>query len=104
MAAVSETAVRVSRRDSMLGARLREAGVGYGFVIVPMAVFGLFFIYPFAYGIYISFFHWGILGKDATNPHAGVSNYSYVLHDPIFHTAVKNTLEYAVAVVPLEMA
>ena len=88
----------------MLGARLREAGVGYGFVIVPMAVFGLFFIYPFAYGIYISFFHWGILGKDATNPHAGVSNYSYVLHDPIFHTAVKNTLEYAVAVVPLEMA
>ena len=31
--------------------------------LVPMAVFGLFFIYPFGYAVYISFFDWGILGK-----------------------------------------
>jgi len=86
----------------MLGARLREAGWGYGFVAVPIAVFALFFIYPFGYAIYISFFHWGILGK--TSPGAGTFNYAKVLHDPIFHTALKNVAEYTVAVVPLTMA
>ena len=86
----------------MLGARLREAGWGYGFVLVPIGVFGLFFIYPFAYAIYISFFHWGILGKQAGGH--GTFNYSKVLHDPIFHTALKNIAEYTFAVVPLELA
>lgn len=99
MAAVAEAA-RVPRK-SMLGARLREAGWGYGFVLVPMAVFGLFFIYPFGYMLYISFHRWGILGNQGS---AGWSNYSQVIHDPIFHTALKNIAEYTVGVVPLEMA
>src|SRR5246127_4064673 len=89
-------------RASMLGARVREAGWGYGFAVVPLAVFGLFFIYPFGYAVYISFFHWGILGK--TSPGTGTFNYAKVLHDPVFHTALKNIAEYTVAVVPLEMA
>lgn len=86
----------------MLGARIREAGWGYGFVAVPIAVFGLFFVYPFGYAIYISFFHWGILGK--TSGGAGTFNYAKVIHDPVFHTAVKNVLEYTLGVVPLTMA
>jgi multiple sugar transport system permease protein len=86
----------------MLGVRLREAGWGYGFVAVPLAVFGLFFVYPFGYAIYISFFHWGILGKQGGS--IGLHNYGLVLHDPVFHIAVKNTLEYAIGVLPLEMA
>jgi multiple sugar transport system permease protein len=86
----------------MLGARLREAGWGYGFALVPFAVFGIFFVYPFAYAIYISFFHWGILGKQSGA--AGTYNYSKVLHDHIFHIALKNIAEYTLAVVPLEMA
>lgn len=86
----------------MLGARIREAGWGYGFVAVPIAVFGLFFVYPFGYAIYISFFHWGILGKQAGA--SGTYNYAKVLHDPIFHTALKNIAEYTIAVVPLELA
>jgi multiple sugar transport system permease protein len=89
-------------RASMFGARVREAGWGYAFAVVPLAVFGLFFIYPFAYAIYISFFHWGILGKTA--PGAGTFNYAKVIHDPTFHIALKNIAEYTVAVVPLEMA
>jgi multiple sugar transport system permease protein len=88
-------------RASMLGARVREAGWGYAFV-VPLAVFGLFFIYPFGYAVYISFYHWGILGKTA--PGTGTFNYAKVLHDPVFHIALKNIGEYTVVVVPLEMA
>jgi multiple sugar transport system permease protein len=89
-------------RASMAGARLREAGWGYGFALVPLAVFGLFFVYPFGYALYISFYHWGIAGK--TSPGTGTFNYAKVLHDPIFHTALRNIAEYTVAVVPIEMA
>ena len=103
MATTTATEAAPSRlRASMRGARVREAGWGYAFALIPIAVFGLFFIYPFIYAIYISFFHWGILGK--TSPGTGTFNYAKVLHDPIFHTALKNIAEYTVAVVPLEMA
>src|SRR5262249_18480992 len=88
-------------RRSLRGAHLREAGVGYAFVAVPIGVFGLFFIYPFAYAVYISFFHWGILGKQAS---AGTANYRQVLDDSLWHTALKNIAEYTLGVVPLEMA
>jgi multiple sugar transport system permease protein len=89
-------------RASMLGARVREAGWGYGFALVPLGVFGLFFIYPLGYAVYISFFHLGILGK--TSQGTGTFNYAKVLHDPVFHTALKNIAEYTFVVVPLEMA
>src|SRR5215471_21332582 len=94
--------VRLGFRSTMLNARLREAGWGYGFALVPIGVFGLFFVYPFIYAVYISFFHWGILGKQAGGH--GTFNYSKVLHDPIFHTALRNIAEYTIAVVPLELA
>src|SRR4029450_6538465 len=91
------------KRGSLCGARMREAGWGYAFVVLPMAVFGLFFIYPFAYAIYISFFEWGILGK-APGAAASTQNYHTLYHDPVFHRALRNTFEYALLVVPLEMA
>src|SRR5204863_2361843 len=74
---------------------------GYLFVLLPMVVFGLFFIYPLVYGIYISFFEWGILGKVKG---VGFDNYRTLDHDFVFRRAVKNTIEYTVVVVPLEMA
>jgi multiple sugar transport system permease protein len=102
MTSATET-IPAPKRGSLLGARLREAGWGYAFVVLPMAVFGLFFIYPFAYAIYISFFEWGILGK-APGAAASTQNYHALYHDPVFHRALRNTFEYALLVVPLEMA
>lgn len=103
MATTTATDAAPSRlRTSMAGARLREAGWGYAFAALPMAVFGLFFLYPFGYAVYISFFHWGILGKQS--PGSGTFNYAKVIHDPVFHTALKNVAEYTAGVVPLEMA
>jgi multiple sugar transport system permease protein len=101
MATASQAAVAPTR-STMLGVRIREAGWGYAFVAVPIAVFGLFFVYPLGYAVYISFFHWGILGKQAGA--AGTYNYSKVIHDPVFHTALKNIVEYTLGVVPLTMA
>lgn len=103
MATTTATEAAPARfRYSMRSARLREAGWGYAFAFLPIAIFGLFFVYPFGYAIYISFFHWGILGKTA--PGTGLFNYSKVIHDSVFHTALKNIGEYFLGVVPLEMA
>jgi len=79
----------------------REALVGYGFVLVPMGVFVLFFIYPMVYAIYISRYDWGILGPLGN---VGWKNYSTLWHDTLFRRAVKNTLEYTIWVVPAQMA
>ncbi|HLY93503.1 MAG TPA: sugar ABC transporter permease [Gaiellaceae bacterium] len=83
------------------GARLREALVGYAFVLLPMAVFGVFFLYPIGYAIYISFFDWGIYGKIAS---VGTHNYHYLFHDHVFGLALKNTLFFTFTVVPIQMA
>ena len=101
MAAAPETIHR-SQRAPFLGFKLKEGLWGYAFVLVPMAVFGIFFLYPFGYAIYISFYKWGILGKQPGA--AGLANYRGLWHDHTFHIAIKNTLEYTLGVVPLEMA
>jgi multiple sugar transport system permease protein len=100
MRTASET-TPAPRRGSLFGARLREAGWGYGFVLLPLAVFGVFFLYPFGYAVYISFFEWGILGKVEG---VGMQNYRDLFGDLTFRRAVKNTVQYALVVVPLEMA
>jgi multiple sugar transport system permease protein len=66
-----------------------------------MAIFGIFFIYPLGYAIYISFFEWGILGKIQG---VGTANYHTLFHDQVFRRSVRNIIEYTVVVVPLEMA
>jgi multiple sugar transport system permease protein len=84
-----------------LGARAQEALAGYGFVLLPMCVFAVFFLYPLAYAFYISFFDWGVLGKVAW---VGTTNYRELVHDAIFWRAIQNTGLYALTVLPLEMA
>jgi multiple sugar transport system permease protein len=99
---MTSIATTLQRREKSVGnARRREALVGYGFVLLPMAVLGVFFLYPIAYAIYISFFEWGIYGKTAS---VGTGNYSFLFHDHVFGIALKNTLLYTFAVVPLQMA
>jgi multiple sugar transport system permease protein len=102
MTATTESVAHVPRRGSLFGARVRESAWGYAFVALPMAVFGVLFLYPLGYAVYISFFDWGILGKMPGSA-AGLANYRALWHDSTFHIAIKNTLEYTLVVVPLEM-
>jgi multiple sugar transport system permease protein len=95
-------AVATRQRSKTLGSEgFKEALVGYGFVALPIASFLIFFIYPLGYAIYISFFDWGALGKISS---VGIGNYKEAYHDFLFHKALKNTLKYAVVVVPAQMA
>ena len=81
--------------------RVREALVGYAFVVIPMLSFLVFSIYPLFYALYISRFDWGILGK--IEP-LGMENYRELLRDDLFRKAIKNTLVYTAVVVPSQMA
>jgi len=82
-------AVETRRSERARGAAVREALVGYGFVLVPMAVFIAFFIYPIGYAFYISFFDWGILGKFES---VGLDNYLLLLHDHLSRSTLNNSL------------
>lgn len=90
------------RRGTTLGREsVREALVGYAFVLLPIASFLIFFMYPLGYAAYISFFDWGALGKIES---VGLGNYRDLFDDILFSKALKNTLRYTVIVVPTQMA
>ncbi len=89
--------------------RLREALVGYAFILIPMAVFGLFFIWPMAYSFYISAHEWG--GLEGKIGYVGFDNYRELWHDKDFWTwppergtALWNTFYYALLVVPIQVS
>jgi multiple sugar transport system permease protein len=100
---------RTRRLPSLGGEGVREAAVGYGFVLVPLFVFGLFQIYPMIYAVYVSFHEWG--GIEGNLGYIGLDNYRELWHDDGFWTwppdrgvALWNTIYYAFLVVPLQMA
>jgi multiple sugar transport system permease protein len=95
------TVENAPRPRSVGSARLREALVGYAFILVPMGVVLLFFIWPLVYAVYISRYDWGVFGKIET---LGLENYRELYRDEIFHKALKNTLLYTALVVPIQMA
>ena len=87
--------------QSVRNARVKEALVGYAFVLVPMGIFLTFFIFPIGLAVYISFHEWGVLGKVDT---VGFENYSILFDDSLFWRAIKNTLYYTAGVVPVQIA
>src|SRR5438093_1722761 len=94
-------AVAKRRQVGMGSERVREALVGYGFVLLPMAFFLLFSIIPIVYAFSISRYNWSIF----KGPFVGWDNYRALYHDSVFwRHAVRNTLVYAAFVVPLEIA
>jgi multiple sugar transport system permease protein len=66
-----------------------------------MALFLFLSIGIFIYAIYISTFNWGIMGP---TEFVGLANYEKAFSDPIFLKAVRNSLKYALIVVPIQTA
>jgi multiple sugar transport system permease protein len=105
-------AVATSRaeRSPRLGSeRVREAFVGYGFVLIPLGLFALLYLYPIVYSFYISVHEWG--GIEGNLGYVGLENFRQLRDDSQFWTwppergtALWNTFYYALLVVPLQMA
>ena len=89
--------------------RVREARVGYGFVLIPLGLFALLYLYPIVYSFYIGVHEWG--GIEGNLGYVGLDNFRELWHDNQFWTwppergtALWNTFYYALLVVPLQMA
>jgi len=80
----------------------REAIAGYSFIAIPMVLFSLLSIAVFIYAAWISLWNWNI--RSGPLNFVGIDNYLKILNAPLFQTAIKNTLYYAVIWVPLTMA
>jgi multiple sugar transport system permease protein len=78
-----------------------EAVAGYLFVAVPMLLFLVLNVGSIFYALYISVWKWNL--RTGPVEFTGLRNYTTALNDPVFQTAIKNTLYYAVAWVPLTM-
>jgi multiple sugar transport system permease protein len=105
---VATATARARRLPGLGGERLREALVGYGFVLVPLGIFALFYVYPMVYAFYVSAHEWG--GIEGKLGHVGLDNYRLLLDDTAFWTwppergtALWNTVYYALLVVPIQM-
>lgn len=81
--------------------KLKEYLVGYGFISIPIALFLFLSIGIFFYAVYISTFDWGIMGP---NKSVGLDNYREAFSDPIFLKAIRNSVKYALIVVPIQSA
>jgi len=82
------------------GARWREALTGYGLVLPSMAVFAVFYLYPVAHTLYLSFFNWNLTGDPKP---VGLGNYEALLSDEVFGEVLVNTLTYSLATVAVTM-
>lgn len=88
-------------RNPRLIRKRKESLVAYGFLAIPMALFLFLSIGIFFYAIYISTFNWGIMGP---TEFVGLDNYERAFSDPIFLKAVRNSVKYALIVVPIQTA
>lgn len=75
---------------------LKERAVGYGFILPAVITLILLLLYPFGYGIYISFFKTNLINKWNF---VGLENYADVLVDPDFLTSMRITVIFTVCVV-----
>lgn len=69
------------------------------FLLPALVVVAVFNIYPLIRAFVMSF-HKGTMNNQIFT---GLDNYKFVLTDPKFHTAIKNTAIYAFGVVPLSL-
>ncbi len=85
----------------MAGKRSEHNGAKGWLYLLPALLFlGAFMVYPL-FDVFVYSFEEGYHSASQTYFGTGLYNYSYVLHDPYFLQAVKNTLILVVITVPL---
>lgn len=67
--------------------------------LLPLAIYvPLLFAYPILYNFYVSLHHYTLSSLiSGVAPYVGLKNFSAILHDPAFGTAVRNTFIFTAA-------
>src|SRR5207245_10085416 len=93
---------KVNRRSKGGGMAIAQRRAGLLFVTPYILFFLLLQLAAFAFAIWVSFHHYGLLALD--NPFVGLRNYTRLTVNEDFLIALRNTTEYAVVVVVLRTA
>ena len=80
--------------------RIREAGLGYLFLLPAFAVLAVFEFWPVFYGAYISTCNWGVKGCISQ---IGLANYTKAFNDPEMWHSLLVTATYSIISVPLQL-
>ena len=81
----------------------KRNGKAWLYLLPDIGFLGLFLVYPLV-DVFIYSFEQGYNFASQTHYGPGLYNYSYVLHDPYFLQAVKNTFILVIITVPLSTA
>jgi ABC-type sugar transport system permease subunit len=94
----------LSRRPTP-GRRLRNwrrIAPGYAFLAPSVAILLVFVAYPILQSVWMSLHNWSFFSS--SHQFVGLANYRFMLHDPRFWNALRNTAIYTVIVVPVQLA
>lgn len=78
--------------------KMREAAVGYGFLLPSLLGFGVFMFYPFLMSVYLSVHHTDLRGK--ITGFAGLSNYAELLSSGHFYESLQRSFVFALMTIP----
>ncbi len=83
---------------------LEDTVQGFTFITPALIILGIFVIASIIYVFFLSFFNVDLkLNGDISLKFIGFDNYSKMFTDEKFHIALKNTLFYAITVVPIQV-
>jgi len=77
---------------------LEKPGITWGFMTPWLITLFLFWLYPLAHSLYLSFTSYNVINNKAT--WIGLANYSRLFSDPIFWKAMTNTSIFVVGTIP----
>lgn len=95
--------VALTRRSRSRDPLAREDAIaGWLFVLPALVIFGTFIFWPIIQVFWLSFHEWSVITPE--KPWVGLSNYRELFSDGDFHIALRNTLWFALGVVPTQTA
>lgn len=93
----------LARRGRSRDPMAREDAIaGWLFVLPAIVIFGTFIFWPILQVLWLSFHEWSVITPE--KPFVGVDNYRTLFANGDFHIALRNTLWFALGVVPTQTA
>ena len=92
-----ENAQEAPARNGLRARRRRETAGGYLFLVIPLALYAVFFLLPNLSALYNSLFEWN--GISAVRRFVGLNNFRRMFADSVFRKAFVNTVKYTLTLV-----
>lgn len=95
--AVPMVPATTSRWNTRRWRAVRRTTTAYLFLLPTLVILGTFLVYPLFASVWYSFHEYNVIQPAKW---VGLANYRELLEDEVFHSAFRNTIVYALGVVP----